>query len=85
MGVGGVYREVLRPSASCRTSADALVIAAFTEKDGMTTVATTLCHGSGEAREILMQAPIERGLAELRSRGVRPVAPGTYSLHFPRQ
>jgi hypothetical protein len=50
MGMGGVYREVVRPERI--------------ERSGKTTVTTTVPYALREIRDAVLESPMERGVAE---------------------
>jgi uncharacterized protein YndB with AHSA1/START domain len=72
MGMGGVYREVVRPERLVATEkfddpwyeGEALDTTIFVERGGKTTVTTTVLYASREVRDGVLQTPMERGLAE---------------------
>jgi uncharacterized protein YndB with AHSA1/START domain len=72
MGMGGVYREVVRPERLVATEkfddpwydGEALDTTTFVERDGKTTATTTVLYASREVRDAVLQSPMERGVAE---------------------
>ena len=71
MGMGGVYREIVRPSRLVTTElfdqdwtgGEASATAVFEEKDGATTLTTTMLYASRESRDAVMKSGMERGVA----------------------
>jgi uncharacterized protein YndB with AHSA1/START domain len=71
MGMGGVYREVVRPTRIVCTeifdehwyAGDAVDTTVFVEKDGKTTVTTTVLYASKEVRDGVLKSPMEGGVA----------------------
>ena len=72
MGARGVYREIVPPELIvCTESFDdpwypgeALVTTVLVEQGGETTLRTTMRYESREARDVVLQSPMERGVAE---------------------
>ena len=72
MGMGGVYREVVPGERLVATEkfddawyeGDAVDTTVFVEEGGRTTVTTTVRYSSKEARDGVLQSPMERGVAE---------------------
>jgi len=72
MGMGGVYREVVRPERLVATEkfdeswypGDALDTMVFVEKGGKTTVTTTVLYASKEARDGVLKGPMKEGVAD---------------------
>jgi uncharacterized protein YndB with AHSA1/START domain len=72
MGMGGVYREVVRPERLVATEkfdqswyeGEALDTTTFVERDGKTTATTTVRYASREVRDGVLKSPMERGVAE---------------------
>lgn len=72
MGMGGVFREVVPGERLVATEkfddawyeGDALDTTVFVEKAGRTAVTTTVLYSSKEARDGVLQSPMERGVAE---------------------
>jgi uncharacterized protein YndB with AHSA1/START domain len=72
MGMGGVYREVVRPERIVATEkfdqswyeGDAVDTTVLVEKDGKTTVTITVLYASREVRDAVLQTPMATGVAE---------------------
>lgn len=72
MGMGGVYREIMRPERLVATErfdeawyeGEALDTTTFVEDSGMTTATTTVRYASREVRDAVLKSPMERGVAE---------------------
>ena len=72
MGMGGVFREILRPGRIVCTEkfdeswypGDAVDTTVFVEKGGKTTVTTTVRYESKEARDGVLKSPMEGGVAK---------------------
>jgi uncharacterized protein YndB with AHSA1/START domain len=72
MGMGGVYREIVRPERLVATEkfddawypGEALDTITLVEQDGKTTLTTTVLFESQEARDVALQSDMERGVAE---------------------
>jgi uncharacterized protein YndB with AHSA1/START domain len=72
MGMGGIYREVVRPERLVATEqfddpwyeGEALDTTTFVERAGKTTATTTVLYASREVRDAVLQSPMERGVAE---------------------
>jgi uncharacterized protein YndB with AHSA1/START domain len=72
MGMGGVYREIVRPRRLVCTekfddpwyAGDAVNTTVFAERDGMTTATTTILYVSKEVRDGVLQSPMEGGVAK---------------------
>jgi uncharacterized protein YndB with AHSA1/START domain len=72
MGMGGVYREIVRPERIVATEkfddpwyeGEALDTTTFVEQGGKTTATTTVRYASREIRDAVLQSPMERGVAE---------------------
>ena len=72
MGMGGVYREIVRPGRLVATEkfdeswyeGEALDTTTFIEQDGKTTATTTVRYASREVRDGVLKSPMERGVAE---------------------
>ncbi|MEP6551258.1 MAG: SRPBCC family protein [Gemmatimonadales bacterium] len=90
MGMGGVYREVVRPERLVATEkfdepwyeGEALDTTTFVERGGKTTATTTVLYASREVRDAVLKTPMTSGvaesydkLAELASRVVRTTRP----------
>jgi len=71
MGMGGVYREIVRPSRIATTElfdqdwtgGEASSIAVLEEKSGTTTLTTTMLYASRESRDAVLKSGMERGVA----------------------
>jgi uncharacterized protein YndB with AHSA1/START domain len=72
MGMGGVYREIVRPERLVATEkfdeawyeGEALDTTTFVEQGGKTTATTTVLYPSREVRDAVLKSPMERGVAE---------------------
>ena len=72
MGMGGVFREIVRPERIVCTEkfdeswypGDAVDTTVFVEKGGRTTVTTTVRYESKEARDGVLRSPMEGGVAK---------------------
>jgi uncharacterized protein YndB with AHSA1/START domain len=72
MGMGGVYREIVRPERlvatekfdQSRYEGDALDTTVWVEKGGKTTVTTTVLYASREVRDSVLRTPMATGVAE---------------------
>ena len=72
MGAGGVYREIVRPERWVCTEqfddpwypGESLLTSVLDEHNGHTTLTTTMLYESKEARDAVLQSPMESGLAE---------------------
>jgi uncharacterized protein YndB with AHSA1/START domain len=72
MGMGGVFREIVRPERIVCTEkfdeswypGDAVDTTVFVEKDGGTTVTTTVLYASKDARDGVLKSPMEGGVAK---------------------
>ena len=72
MGMGGVFREIVRPERIVCTEkfddawyeGDALDTMTFVERGGKTTATTTVRYASKEARDGVLKSPMEKGVAE---------------------
>jgi uncharacterized protein YndB with AHSA1/START domain len=72
MGMGGVYREIVRPERLVATEkfddpwyeGEALDTTTFIEREGKTTATTTVLYASREVRDAVLKSPMERGVAE---------------------
>jgi uncharacterized protein YndB with AHSA1/START domain len=72
MGVGGIYREVVRPERVIATevwdrpwyAGKGQVKVEFTEQDGKTTMVTTVLYETGEIRDSVLKTPMTAGMAE---------------------
>ena len=71
MGAGGEYREVSRPDRIVCTEqfddpwyqGEAVSTVTFDERDGVTTLTNTMLYVSREARDTVVQSPMEEGLS----------------------
>jgi len=71
MGMGGVFREVVRPERLVATekfdqswyAGDALDTSAFTEKGGKTTLTLTVRYQSKEVRDAVISSPMAGGVS----------------------
>jgi uncharacterized protein YndB with AHSA1/START domain len=72
MGMGGVYREIVRPERIVATEkfddpwyeGEAVDTMTFVEKGGKTTLTTTVLYASREVRDSVLKSPMEQGIAE---------------------
>ena len=72
MGMGGVFREIVRPERIVCTEkfdeswypGDAVDTTVFVEKGGRTTVTTTVLYESKDARDGVLKSPMEGGVAK---------------------
>jgi uncharacterized protein YndB with AHSA1/START domain len=72
MGMGGVYREIVRPERIVATESfdepwypgEAVDTTVLVEQDGRTTLTTTVLYESEEARDAVLKSDMERGVAE---------------------
>lgn len=72
MGMGGVFREIVRPERIVCTErfddawypGDAVDTAVFVERAGKTTVTTTVVYASKDARDGVLKSPMEGGVAK---------------------
>lgn len=72
MGQGGVYHEVEAPGRLAYTESyddqwvpgESLVTTVLTEHAGRTTLTSTLRYASPEVRDLVLAAPMERGVGE---------------------
>jgi uncharacterized protein YndB with AHSA1/START domain len=72
MGMGGVYREIVRPERLVATEkfdeswyeGEALDTTTFVEQRGKTTATTTVLYASREVRDAVLKTPMARGVAE---------------------
>ncbi len=72
MGMGGVYREIVRPERIVATEkfdepwyeGEAIDTMTFVEKGGKTTLTTTVLYASRAVRDSVLQSPMEQGIAE---------------------
>jgi uncharacterized protein YndB with AHSA1/START domain len=72
MGMGGVFREVVKPERLVATEkfdeswyeGDAMDTTTFVERGGQTTVTTTVKYASKAVRDAVLKSPMESGVAE---------------------
>ena len=72
MGMGGVYREVVPPARLVSTEkfddpwyeGEAVGTTEFDEKDGRTTVTSTVRYASQEIRDTVLRSPMESGVVK---------------------
>ena len=72
MGMGGVYREIVRPERLVATEkfdepwyeGEALDTTTFVERGGKTTATTTVRYASREVRDAVLKTPMLTGVAE---------------------
>jgi len=72
MGMGGVYREIVRPERIVCTEkfddpwyeGDAIDTTTFVERGGKTTMTTTVLYASKEIRNAVLKSPMESGVAK---------------------
>jgi uncharacterized protein YndB with AHSA1/START domain len=72
MGMGGVYREIVRPDRLVATEkfdepwyeGEALDTTTFVERGGKTTATTTVVYASREVRDAVLKSPMDRGVSE---------------------
>jgi uncharacterized protein YndB with AHSA1/START domain len=72
MGMGGVYREIVRPERLVATEkfddpwyeGEALDTTVLVERGGKTTVTTTVLYESREVRDAVLKTPMATGMAE---------------------
>ncbi|WP_055325006.1 SRPBCC family protein [Ralstonia solanacearum] len=72
MGMGGTYREIVRPERLVRTErfdqdwtgGETLCTAVLTECDSVTTLDTTVRYGTAQARDGALASGMERGIAQ---------------------
>jgi uncharacterized protein YndB with AHSA1/START domain len=72
MGMGGVFREVVKPKRMVATEkfddawyeGDAVDTTTFVESGGKTTVTTTVQYASKAVRDAVLKTPMEKGVAE---------------------
>ncbi len=72
LGMGGVYREIVRPERIVCTEkfeqswyeGDAVDTTVFVEERGKTTVITTVRYASKEVRDGVLESPMEGGVAQ---------------------
>jgi uncharacterized protein YndB with AHSA1/START domain len=84
MGMGGVYREVVRPERLVNTEkfdepwypGEALLTTVLSKLDGKTTLEITMRYESPEARDAVLDSDMESGIAESYDRLERLVTAG---------
>jgi uncharacterized protein YndB with AHSA1/START domain len=72
MGMGGIYREIVRPERLVATEkfdqpwyeGDALDTTTFVDRGGKTTATTTVLYASRAVRDSVLQTPMLTGVAE---------------------
>lgn len=72
MGMGGVFREVVRPERVVCTEkfdeswyeGEAIDTMTFLERNGKTTATTTVLYSSKAARDGVLKSPMDQGVAE---------------------
>lgn len=72
MGMGGVFREIVRPERLVCTEkfdepwypGDAVDTTVFVEKGGKTTITTTVLYQSKEVRDGVLESPMEGGVTK---------------------
>ena len=72
MGMGGVFREVVRPERVVCTEkfdeswyeGEAVDTMTFVERNGRTTATTTVLYASKAVRDAVLKSPMEKGVAE---------------------
>jgi uncharacterized protein YndB with AHSA1/START domain len=72
MGMGGIFREVVKPERLVATEkfdeswyeGDAVDTTTFVERAGKTTVTTTVQYASKAVRDAVLKSPMEKGVAE---------------------
>ena len=72
MGMGGVYREIVRPERIIATEkfdqpwyeGEAIDTLEFVEQGGRTTATTTVLYASRQVRDAVLESPMEQGVAE---------------------
>ena len=72
MGMGGVFREIVRPERIVCTESfdekwydgDALDTTVLVERDGKTTLTTTARYASRQVRDAVLKSPMESGVAK---------------------
>jgi uncharacterized protein YndB with AHSA1/START domain len=70
MGMGGIYREIVRPERLVATQLfdeewtdEVLGTLVFTEREGRTTMTNTLVYSSRETRDAVLKTPMDKGMA----------------------
>ena len=92
MGMGGVYREVVPPERIVSTEkfdqpwypGEAVGTVVMLERDGKTTVTTSLLYESKEARDVVLRSPMEQGVAASYDR-LAEVLPSLLASTGPRE
>ncbi|HSY91847.1 MAG TPA: SRPBCC family protein [Candidatus Binatus sp.] len=87
MGMGGVYREVVRPERFVATEkfdeawyqGEAVDTIVLTEQAGKTTLTQTILYDSRETRDAVLKSPMQRGMAMSYDR-LEGFLPGVASL-----
>lgn len=72
MGMGGVFREIVKPERLVVTekfddpwyAGEAIDTTTFVESDGQTTLTTTVLYVSKEVRDGVLKSPMESGVAK---------------------
>ena len=72
MGMGGVFREIVRPERIVCTEkfddpwyeGEAVDTMTFVERDGKTTATTTVLASSKAVRDSVLKSPMDKGVAE---------------------
>ncbi|MEO8140688.1 MAG: SRPBCC family protein, partial [Gemmatimonadota bacterium] len=72
MGMGGAYREIVRPARIVATEAfdqswypgEAVTTLTLVEQGGRTTLTLTVLYESREARDAVLRSPMEEGVGE---------------------
>jgi uncharacterized protein YndB with AHSA1/START domain len=72
MGMGGVYREIMRPERIVATEkfdqrwyeGEAVDTMTFVERGGKTTATTTVLYSSKAVRDAVLKSPMESGIAQ---------------------
>lgn len=72
MGMGGIYREIAQPERIVCTEkfddpwypGEGINTTTFEEYEGKTTLTSTMRYESAEARDAVLQSPMEKGVAE---------------------
>jgi uncharacterized protein YndB with AHSA1/START domain len=85
LGMRGVYLDVTPPERIVSTEVfdqswyegEAVGTAVLTERDGTTTLSTTIRYGSKEIRDAVLRSPMERGVAAGFDRLDQVLADGT--------
>lgn len=72
MGMGGVFREIVRPERIVTTEkfdqpwyeGEAVDTMTFVEREGKTTATTTVLYSSKAVRDAVLKSPMESGIAQ---------------------